>query len=91
MAVRNPNRVSAVLTNTKMGAVIKPHLPLSQAGSAKKFSLAHLPLVPPRFNSKTILNRSPMPGGISRAENSILLRATQRRTGTRERHSTLSI
>lgn len=36
MAVRNPNRVSAVLAIAKMGAVIKPHLPLSQVSSAKK-------------------------------------------------------
>jgi hypothetical protein len=44
-----------------------------------------------QLDSKMILNKSSMPGGISRAENSVLLRAAQRRIGTRERHSTFSI
>jgi hypothetical protein len=91
MSVEDPSKVSAVLINAKMGTAIKLHPSLSRTSSVKDRDLAHLPLVQSQLDSKMILNKSSMPGGISRAENSVLLRAAQRRIGTRERHSTFSI
>jgi len=71
--------------------MIKPRLRVPRASSVKNNNTAHLPLAPPSLHNNTMLNKSSTPGGISRVENSTLLRATQRRTGTSERHRALSI
>jgi hypothetical protein len=58
----------------------------------KNLDHAYLPPLSSRcLKSKMILNTSSIPGGISRIEDSNLPREPQRRTGTREKHRTLSI